>query len=276
MLVSSASGVNGSGYGAILAFDSDGRLLGVFSDDDRIKDPRGLSLDVAAGLLFANSGDDRVLGLDFKGRVVRDTGRIAGLNPGGGVLGPDSRYYVGSRGLRTILSFSRDLTTTPVSFILPSGIVPFPRGFGFGRDDGVFLASGIGPDGEGDNTIEAFGWRGTFWRHPLVKDPELSPLDLLLAPNGNILVSSEYPFGSPDAVTTIREYDVLKGSLVRVFSPGREVGFSKPRGLRFGPDGNIYCVAEEAVIGFDFASGRCLGALVRWPRLNGQALEFLP
>lgn len=275
LLVSSASGANGNGYDALLAFDTDGRLLGVFSDDRRISDPRGLAVDAAEELVFANSGADRLLALDFKGRVVRDTGPISGLNPGGGVIGPDSRYYVGSRGRRTIMSFSMDLATSAKS-IVPSGIVPFPRGFAFGRAGGLFLASGIGPGGEGDNIIEALGWRETLWRYPLVKDPELSPLDLLLAPNGNILVSSECPFGSPNAVTTIREYDVLGGNLVRVFSPGTEVGFRKPRGLRFGPDDSLYCVSEEEVVAFDFVSGKCLGAVVRWPRLNGQALAFVP
>jgi hypothetical protein len=34
----------------------------------------------------------------------------------------------------------------------------------------------------------------------LVTDPKLSPLDLKLAPNGNIVVASEWPFGAADAV----------------------------------------------------------------------------
>jgi hypothetical protein len=275
LLVSSASGTDGNGYGALLAFDLDGRSLGVFSGDNRINDPRGLSFEAAEELLFVNSGDDRVLALDSIGRVVRDTGRVAGFNPGGGTFGPDGRYYVGSRGLRTIMGFSRDLAT-PASSVLPSGIVPFPRGFAFGRDGRLFLASGIGPNGEGENTIAAFSWSGTIRRFTLVNDPELSPLDLLLGPNGNILVSSEYPFASPDAVTTVREYDAFGGNLVRVFSPSRNVGFRKPRGLRFGSDGHLYCVSEDEVVAFDFIGGECLGAVVQWPRLNGQALEFLP
>jgi hypothetical protein len=275
LVISSASGVNGNGYGALLAFDLSGKMLGVFSDDPRIKDPRGLSIASADGLLFVNSGVDRVLALDAAGAVVRETGAIAGLNPGGGTFGPDGRYYVGSRGSRTVIGFSKDLTA-PAHSILPPGIVPFPRGFTFGHDGRIFLASGIGPSGEGDNTIAAFSWRDGFYRFPLlIKDPHLSPLDMLLGPNGNILVSSEYPFGSRDAVTTIREYDPVGGSLVRVLSPGKEAGFRKPRGLRLGHDGNLYCVAEEEVIAFDFVTGRFLGVIVRWPRLNGQALEFI-
>jgi hypothetical protein len=34
--------------------------------------------------------------------------------------------------------------------------VPFPRGFAFGHDSKLFLASGIGPNGEGDDTIVVF------------------------------------------------------------------------------------------------------------------------
>jgi hypothetical protein len=86
LLVTSASGANGKGYGALLAFDHDGEPLGPFSDDDRIVDPRGLAPEPEPGLLFLNSAD-RLLALDQAGKVVRDTGVIAGLNPGGGTFG---------------------------------------------------------------------------------------------------------------------------------------------------------------------------------------------
>lgn len=100
-------------------------------------------------------------------------------------------------------------------------------------------------------------------------DPELSPLDLAIAPNGNIVVSSEHPFGAVEAVTSVREYAVTDGHLVRVFSPNGKAEFRKPRGLRFGPGGLLYCVARDEVVGFDFGSGECLGAIcaiaaVKW------------
>jgi hypothetical protein len=86
----------------------------------------------------------------------------------------------------------------------------------------------------------------------------------------------EHPFGAVDAVTSIREYDPEDGDLVRVFSPKGKAEFRKPRGLRFAPNGVLYCVARDEVVGFDFASGDCLGAVARLPRLNGQALAFFP
>jgi hypothetical protein len=106
LLVTSAAGANGNGYNALLAFDLDGAPLGAFSDDSRIADPRGLAVDRKEGLLLLNSGADRVLALDRDGRVVRDSGPIAGLIPGGGNFGPDGRYYAGLRSARTIMAFS--------------------------------------------------------------------------------------------------------------------------------------------------------------------------
>jgi DNA-binding beta-propeller fold protein YncE len=273
LLVTSASGANGNGYGALLAFDHDGEPLGPFSDDDRIVDPRGLAPEPEPGLLFLNSAD-RVLALDQAGKVVRDTGVIAGLNPGGGTFGPDGRYYVGLRDARTVLALPPDLKS-PGEHVLPTGIVPFPRGFGFNADGKLFLSSGTRPDGKGDDTIVTFSGDRT-GAVRLVEDPELSPLDLTVAPNGNVVVSSERPFGALDAVTTVREYDPESGRLVRAFSASDVGEFRRPRELRFGADGHLYCAAQDEVVAFDFTSGRCLGAIVRLTRVHGQALAFFP
>lgn len=273
LLVSSAAGTNGDGYGLLLAFDRDVTPLGSFSNDARIADPRGLGVDQQQELLFLNSGTDRVLALDRNGKVVRDTGAFEGLNPGGGNFGPDGRYYVGLRSERTIMAF-RPALGAAGEHVFPPGIVPFPRGFAFGRDGRLFLASGIGPNGQGDDSIVAFARNGAMEGSWAVRDPQLSPLDLAIAPNDNIVVSSEHPFGAPDAVTTIREYDSTDGHLVRVLYAGMSVGLRKPRGLRFSPDGILYCVGQDEVVAFDFASGGCLGAIVQFPRLNGQAIAL--
>jgi hypothetical protein len=116
LLVASATG---AGYGKILAFADNGKPIGVFGDDPH--------------------------------RMVD------GLNPGGGNFGPDGRYRydVGLRGERTIMAFTRELNSAG-EYVLPPQVVPFPRGFAFGHDGRLFLASGIGPGGEGDSTILAF------------------------------------------------------------------------------------------------------------------------
>jgi len=274
-LVTSAAGANGAGYGKILAFADDGKPIGVFGNDGRIVDPRGLGIDRVDGLLLVNSGSNRILALDRNGVVVRASKTVDGLNPGGGNFGPDGRYYIGLRSERTIMAFARKLEGLG-EFVLPPHVVPFPRGFAFGHDGRLFLASGIGPGGEGDNTILAFDSDRRMLPTWSVRDPELSPLDLAVAPSGNIVVSSEHPFGSANAVTTIREYDYADGRLVRVLVPNDGVRFQKPRGLRFGPHGRLYCVAQDEVVAFDFETGNCVGAVATLPGLNGQAVILFP
>lgn len=273
ILVTSASGVNGNGYGRLLAFSMDGTAQGAFSDDLRIVDPRGLRVNAKLGLIYVNSGDDRILALDARGDIQYDTCHIPGLNAGGGNFGPDGRYYVGLRTARTLAAFPPDLDGIGTPLLQP-GIVPFPRGFAFASDGALFLASGVGPDGRGENAILRFASGNMRRIGTFATDDAVSPLDLAIAPRGHVLVSSELPFGSPAAATSVREYDAGTGALVRVFSAPGDVPFRRPRGLRFGPDGHLYCTAQDGVIAFDYESGRCLGMVVDHPRLNGQAIEF--
>jgi len=274
LVVTSASGANGDGYGAVLSFSDDGELVGPFSDDDRISDPRGLCRQPTGDLVYLNSGSDRVLALDQEGSVVLDSGRIDGLDPGGGIFGPDGRFYVGLRRRRTVLALTPRLDEQGVT-LFPDGVVPFPRGFGFGLGGEFYLSSGIGPSGEGDNTIAVFSTDGTLIEPRLVDDPEFSPLDLTVAPNGNLVVSSEWPFGAPGANVTVREYEPSSGRLVRVLAPDASVGFARPRGLRLTSDDRLYCVGKDHVVAYEFSTGTFLGAVVELTGLNGQAIVVL-
>ena len=170
ILVTSASGANGNGYGAILGFGPEGEFTGPFSSDPRIADHRGMSLDPSGALVYLNSGDDRILALDLHGRMMRDSGLIPGLDPGGAEFGPDGRYYVTMRRQQTIRAMPAALDEEG-EFLLPEGIVPFPRGFGFGHDALLYLASGVAPSGQGDNTIVVFDRSGTLPTPRLVTDP---------------------------------------------------------------------------------------------------------
>jgi DNA-binding beta-propeller fold protein YncE len=274
LLVTSASGANGDGYGAILGFTQQGVTEGPFSLDPRIVDPRGLCLDPAGELVYVNSGDDRVLALDRQGDVVLDSGRIEGLDPGGAKFAPDGRYCVTLRRHGTVVAFPASLDGGGLP-LLPDGAVPYPRGFGFSPDGTLYLSSGVAPSGEGENTIAVFDQTGRLRTSHLVNDAELSPLDLVLAPNDNIVVSSESPFGARDAIVSVREYEPT-GRLVRVLSPDRAIRFTRPRGLRFGPDDRLYCVGADHVVVFDFLSGTFVGAVARLQRLNGQAIVLVP
>jgi DNA-binding beta-propeller fold protein YncE len=273
ILVTSASGANGAGYGTLLGFSADGKLAGPFSGDPRISDPRGLSLSPAGDLVYVTSGDDRVLALDLDGNVALDSGSRPGLDAGGGTFAPDGRYCVTLRRRGTILALPPRLDAEG-ELLLADGAVPFPRGFGFIGGQ-LYLSSGIGPTGEGDNTISAFDRDGRPASPRLVSDPELSPLDLAITPSGTLVVSSEWPFGSPGAVATIREYDPSTGRLVRVLAPDSAVKFTRPRGLRFGPGGQLYCVGQDHVVAFDFRAGTFAGVVAELPRLNGQAVLLL-
>jgi DNA-binding beta-propeller fold protein YncE len=270
VLVTSAGPANGGGRDALLRFDAAGGLYGRFTHDPRVSDPRGMTLDPTGTLIYVNT-TDRVVALDFHGRVALDSGPVEDLDPGGAVFGPDGRLYVTLRRRRTILGMSHSLGGHAEA-LFPDDVVPFPRGFAFGPDRSLYLASGIGPSGDGDNAIVVFDLDSPGEPHPLVTDCQLSPLDMTLAPNGNIVVASEFPFGATDAVVTLREYDPESGDLVRVFAPDRSAGFRKPRGLRFTADGHLYCVGEEGAVAFDFATGGFVGEILRLARLNGQAL----
>ena len=63
--------------------------------------------------LFFLSSADRVLALDEAGKVVRDTGVIAGLNPGGGTFGPPAKGQLAPRneGYSTVPRKERSSTT---------------------------------------------------------------------------------------------------------------------------------------------------------------------
>jgi hypothetical protein len=137
----------------------------------------GQSREVAgSGQRHLNSGQNRVLALDAGGTIVRDTGPIEDLNPGGGI----------SARMAAIMS--------------------------------ACAARG----------------QSRHFRGPLTR---------------------------PASIFSRRE-----GS----------AKFRRPRGLRFGPDNNLYCVAQDEVVAFDFANGDCLGSTVQFPRLYGQAIVSYP
>jgi hypothetical protein len=104
----------------------------------------------------------------------------------------------------------------------------------------------MSPSGIGENTIKVFDADGHLLAPRLVEDSQLSPLHLATAPNGNVVVSCGWPFGGRDAISSVREYDSTSGS-----------------------DGDLYCVARDEVLSFDFETGDFSGAIVNCSDLIG-------
>src|SRR5258705_12968087 len=99
------------------------------------------------------------------------------------------------------MGFSRKLNTVG-EYILPPHIVPFPRGFAFGHDGRLFLASGIGPGGKGDNAILAFDPDRRMLPTCKERNPRLSQLELAIASNGNIVGTTTHPSVAANAERT--------------------------------------------------------------------------
>ena len=54
------------------------------------------------------------------------------------------------------------------------------------------------------------------------------------------------------------------------------VAYQKPRGLRFGPHGRLYCAAQDEVIVFNFETGECLGSPDSAPTLKWPGSDVFP
>jgi hypothetical protein len=81
------------------------------------------------------------------------------------------------------------------------------------------------------------------------------------------------PFSDDRRITDPRG---LSLSPARVLAPEPGVKFTRPRGLRFGPGGRLYCTGRDHIVAFDYPTGKFLGVIAELRRLNGQALLLLP
>ncbi len=230
---------------------------------------------------MVNNGDDRIL--EFDSRTGDFSGQlplVKGLNPGGSKFGKDGRYYVGSRSAKSIVVFDVAHSSEPKTFV-PGKYVKFPRGLAVSAIGDIYLASGINPQtGEGENTILRFRQDGTLVTTFNVVDAGLSPTDTEIGPNGDLFSGSEIPFNSPHATTTVREYDGRTGTLKRVFDAGVGADGQRvtqnPRGITFGPDGDLYSSGLNNVVRYSLATGKFDGVVISSPGINAQSLIFIP
>ncbi len=281
ILVSSAAAASGVVRDGVFRFEATtGRFRGPFGPTKEIRDPRGLRLTPDGTRVVVNNGDDRILVLDAQsGSLERALPPIQGLNPGGGKFGHDGRYYVTARTWKNIMAFDVNGESDPVVFV-PGGLVTFPRGLAQSASGDWYLSSGADPvSGEGQNTILRFDAMGRLDQSFIVRDDALSPLDMEIGPNGHLFVASEFPFGDRRAITTVREYDPVSGRLVRVFDAGVDARGERvtrmPRGITFGPDGELYASGADTVVRYKVASGVLDEIVLESPDIGIQSIVFV-
>ncbi len=282
ILASSAAGATGSVRDGVFRFDAaTGRFLGPFGHGVVISDPRGIRLSPDGAYVVVNNGDNRILTLDARtGSFIGAWPVVEELDPGGGKFGWDGRYYVGSRTRNSVIAFDPTGRRAASTFV-PGSFVAFPRGLATSPAGFLYLASGTNPrTGEGLNTILRFDHAGHLDESFTVADDRLSPLDIEIGPTGNLLSASEFPFGDPVAITTVREYDTRVGHLLRAFDAGENRQGRRitrlPRGIAVGPDGGLYASGADNVVRYDLATGRFDRVILESVGILIQSIIFIP
>ncbi len=314
--VIASSPVFAGGNNAVLRFSGqDGSFVGIFADSDSsgLFDPRDVVMRGAFGdpsaNIFVNTGTNQVFEYTPSGEFVGvlstlttsagegGTPLAPNQGPGGGVWGPRGNFFIGSRDDGTVIEIDgNDGVQLGALFDPAAAGIEFPRGFVFLPDGDLVIGNGaLAPSagGTGGGTllrIDADSGAittlvdNTSSPAPgAVIDGDLSPLDVILSPDGSqIVLSSEAPFGEPDATTTIRTYDPDTGELLAVFDPGidpdtGERFLRSPRGIGFGPDGLLYVssTAADTIVRFDPATGALVDKFAEFDGLTAQAIEFV-
>jgi streptogramin lyase len=194
-------------------------------------------------------------------------GRTEGL-----VFGPDGNLYVCSAVPDSILRYD-GITGAPLpspgntdATFVPSG----SGGLTFGGSSTVGAWLIFGPDGNlyvttADSKVLRFnGTTGEFIDAfvPAGSGGLQGPRGLVFGPDGNLYVNGSDP--SPGSVL---RYDGTMGTFLDVFVPAGsnpfgDNGSGKPRGLVFGPDGNLYVSNYNSVLRYDGTTGVFIDAFV--------------
>lgn len=271
LVVSSASDL---GYGTLRSFDAS--VGWAAFGPPQIKDPRGVRRRAGDAHLVINEPSAAVWLLSLDGTAVARIELPAGLDPGGGAFGHDGTYYVGSRSQRSIEQV--DLATRRYTgrAVTLDGI-SFPRGFAVFDDDRFVVASGTHPlHGGGRRGLFLYDRSESIGRSAFVDDPFLDPLDLLLR-DGYLYVTSEFPFGSDDAVVSLRRYDLETGAPAGTWTAENTAPFGrmqKPRGMAFSDDGILLICAQNCVMAVDVATIGTAWIVAEDERLAGQSLAL--
>jgi hypothetical protein len=197
------------------------------------------------------------------------------------IFGPDGNLYVGSLLTDSILRYD-GITGAPLPSAGNSGATFVPSGSGgltFGRsgDLGAWLV--FGPDGnlyvksggitappDSSSVLRFNGKTGEFIDAfvPAGSGGLTGPRALVFGPDGNLYVNS-----IDSGPGSVLRYDGTTGAFLDVFvtadsNPFGEVNSGRPRGLVFGPDGNLYVgrADHDCVLRYHGQTGAFLDAFV--------------
>jgi hypothetical protein len=240
-----------------------------------------------ADLFASNQGANNILRYhertgDFLGEFIPAGSGGLGI-PDGLLFGPEGNLYVGSLETDSILRYD-GITGDPLPSAGNSGATFVPSGSGgltfgspgsddawmiFGRDGNLYVKSG-GIHGSPGSVLRFNGATGEFID---VFVPEGSggltgPRALVFGPDGNLYVNSSDP--GPGSVL---RYDGTTGVFLDVFVPADSDPYGEnsagvPRGLVFGPDGNLYVTYNfgqafhPSVLRYDGRTGAFIDAFV--------------
>ena len=271
IVVSSAAS---GGYGRLRALDA--RSFWTDFGPIEIRDPRAVRRNRHDSHFVVNDPSG-VWILDLDGSTIGRVPLPADIDPGGGAFDADGMYYIGSRARRSLEQIDL-MKREHCGRALDLREILFPRGFAVLEDGSFIVASGTDPKrGGGRRALFHYGSGAVSDPEVFVEDPRLDPLDIALR-DDRVYVTGEYPFGSEQAVASLRCYDLRTGKLQMVWSEENASAFSylrKPRGIAFDENGTLVLCAQNAVVAINLKDGSAQ-TVARDERLAGQSLAVGP
>jgi streptogramin lyase len=229
--------------------------------------------------LFISNGAGNILRYDEKtGNFLSEfipSGSGGLSSPRGLIFGPDGNLYVSNFDTNSVLRYD-GITGEPLpspgntgATFVPAGSGGLGRAFGliFGPDGNLYATSGVS-GGYAPSVLRFNGTMGEFIDAfvPAGSGGLTGPRGVVFGPDGNLYVNAD-----DSGPGSVLRYDGTTGAFMDVFVPAGSNPFGEsrpgnPRGLVFGPDGNLYVSdfpgTHPSVLRYDGKTGALIDAFV--------------